>query len=68
MVPNESWDVRGGEAELTVVRSLVGANEDYFIDALDLIDRKYGSMDQYLEEILLVSPSDRQVLQDRYLE
>lgn len=58
----------GGEAELTVVRSLVGANEDYFIDALDLIDRKYGSMDEYLEEILLVSPADRQVLRDRYLE
>ena len=58
----------GGDAELTVVRSLVGANEDYFIDALDLIDRKYGSMDAYLEEILLVSPADRQVLRDRYLE
>ncbi len=58
----------GGEAELTVVNSLVGANEAYFVDALNLIDRNYGSMEEYLENILLLSPADRKVLQDRYLE
>ena len=58
----------GGEAELTVVNSLVGANEAYFIDALDLIDRKYGSMQDYLRDILLVSEADQATLRDRYLE
>ena len=58
----------GGEPELTVVNTLVGANEAYFIDALDLIDRKYGSMQDYLQDILLVSEDDQATLRDRYLE
>jgi len=61
---NQGW----GNEELDVVQSFIGVNEKNFIAALDLIDEKYGGMDNYLREILILSDNDRQILKNRYLE
>lgn len=57
----------GGEAELDVVQTFIGVNQRYFIDALDIIDQKYGGMETYIRDILMLSDDDRQILRDRYL-
>ena len=54
-------------AELDVVQTFIGVNVKYFIDALDLIDRKYGGMETYLRDVLLLSDGDREILRERYL-
>lgn len=60
---------KGGEEEdLYVARTFVGANAHCFEDALDLIDRKYGSMNDYLHNQLKLSDAELQILRERYLE
>lgn len=56
------------ERKLDVVQTLEGVSVKHFVEALDLIDSKYGGMDRYLEEVLVISPADREVLKARYLE
>lgn len=58
----------GGHAELDVVQTFISISLRHFIEGLDLIDSKYGGMDAYLKNILLLSDSDRAILQERYLE
>lgn len=57
----------GGEAEMDVVQTFIGINVKHFIEGLDLIDAKYGGMDTYVKDILLLSDEDRTALQERYL-
>ena len=57
----------GGEAELDVVQTFIGVNERYFIDGLDLIDSKYGGMEKYIRDTLMLGDDDRQILRERYL-
>ena len=58
----------GDEEDLYVARTFSGANLHCFEDALDLIDRKYGSMKAYLMNRLGVSTQDMECLRQRYLE
>ena len=58
----------GGEEEIKVVQTFLGANVNYFNDALDIIDNEYGGMDKYLSDVLCLSNDDIKTLQDKYLE
>ncbi len=58
----------GGQAELAVVQAFIGVNTDYFNSALDLIINRYGSLNQYLREALVLSPKDSIRLKKRLLE
>lgn len=57
----------GKEKEISVVEAFLGVNTDNFVQALERIDREYGSMEAYLEKVLGVSAEDREVLKERYL-
>lgn len=63
LAPNEEF-----ERKLDVVHTLEGVSVKHFTEALDLIDSKYGGMDRFLREILLVSEQDQEILRNRYLE
>lgn len=54
--------------ELEDVKALAGVKEEYMKDALELIDREYGSMDEYLKNQLQVSEEEKSALQEKYLE
>lgn len=56
------------EEEKAVILTFVGVNEKYFCDALDLIDRRYGSMMGYLKGPLCMSDKDIETLRMRYTE
>lgn len=58
----------GEEEDLYVARTFIGANLHCFEDALDLIDRKYGSMKDFLRNQLRVDDEDISRLRERYLE
>jgi len=53
--------------EKKVIRTLLGVSVDYFIDSLDLIDQMYGSMDDYLKEMLVLTDSEIEKLRSRLL-
>lgn len=56
------------EEDLMVVKTFIGANADYFSQALDLIDINYGSMQDFLHNQLLLSDEDIAILRQKYLE
>ena len=58
----------GGEAEMAVIQAFMGVSTPNFISTLDLIDREYGGMTNYLHEILCLSHNDIQLLRRRYLQ
>ncbi len=58
----------GGEPELGFIRAMVGVSVENFERTLDLIDREYGSLPQYLENQLGFSKAEQQQLRDKYLE
>ena len=58
----------GKEDEVGVVKAFLGANTETFIKALDEVDRRYGSLEGYLREIIGLTDRDIQVLRERYLE
>ena len=58
----------GGEAEMAVIQAFMGVSTPNFISTLDLIDRKYGGMTNYLYEILCLTHDDIQLLRKRYLQ
>ncbi|MBQ3711779.1 MAG: tyrosine-protein phosphatase [Bacteroidales bacterium] len=57
----------GGEPEVGVVKSFLGANTDNFVKALDRIDCEYGSMEAFLKGPVGLSDSDINILKQRYL-
>lgn len=57
----------GGEAEKAVIQAFMGVSTPNFISTLDLIDREYGGMTNYLHEILCLTHEDMQTLRKRYL-
>ena len=57
----------GGEAEMAVIQAFMGVSTPNFISTLDLIDREYGGMNEYLREILCLTHEDIQILRKRYL-
>lgn len=57
-----------GPAEKAVAQTFIGVNTDYFMDALNLIDKEYGSLDEYVSNQLMLSDEDRMCLRQRLLE
>lgn len=58
----------GGEAEMAVIQAFMGVSTPNFISTLQLIDRQFGGMTNYLHDILCLSHDDIQLLRKRYLE
>ena len=58
----------GGEAEMAVIQAFMGVSTPNFASTLDLIDRQFGGMSNYLSDILCLSQDDIQILRKRYLE
>lgn len=58
----------GKEEEVGVVKAFLGANTENFVVALDELDRRYGSLDEYLRGPMGLSEGDIGVLRERYLE
>ena len=66
---NAEIEVRGGgEAEKEVVQAFMGVSTNNFIRTLDLIDREFGGMMEYLREQLFLAHDDIQLLRKRFLE
>lgn len=57
----------GGDPEKEVILAFMGVSTPNFLRTLDLIDREFGGMMNYLHEQLLLSPDDIQVLRRRFL-
>ena len=57
----------GGEAEMDVVQAFMGVSTKNFRLTLDLIDREFGSMHNYLQDRLFLTPADLRLLRKRYL-
>jgi len=57
----------GGDAEKEVILAFMGVSTPNFLRTLDLIDKEFGGMMNYLHEQLLLSPDDIQVLRHRFL-
>lgn len=60
-------EMGGTEADEEVVKSVIGVNISNFINALDYIDKTYGSLEQYVKEILAITDEEIEILKDRYL-
>lgn len=58
----------GGEAEMDVVQAFMGVSTKNFRRTLELIDREFGSMTDYLQDQLFLTDDDLQLLRTRYLE
>lgn len=58
----------GGEAEKDVVQAFMGVSVKNFCSTLELIDREFGGMQEYLSKQLMLSHDDIQILRKRYLE
>lgn len=58
----------GKEEEIGVVKAFLGCNTENFVKALDRIDAEYGSIDAYLENVIGLTPEDRELLKERYLK
>lgn len=57
----------GGETELEVVRAYIGVSVKNFIRTLDIIDERWGSISNYLQEQMEFGPEECRRLQERYL-
>ena len=58
----------GGEEEKDVVRAFMGVSTRNFCRTLDLIDRRWGSLEAYLMGPIGLTADDLSVLRGRYLE
>ena len=61
-------DKGGGENEMDVIQAFMGVSTKNFIRTLDLIDREFDGMQNYLHDILCLTNDDIQILRNRYLE
>lgn len=55
------------EEMIEYIRLLRGVSATYFEKTLDAIDTRYGSIDNYLEEALDLTPEEKQTLRDKFL-
>ena len=58
----------GGENEKEVIRAFMGVSTHNFQLTLDLIDREYGSMSDYLHHQLMITKQDIRLLRKHYLQ
>lgn len=60
---------RGEDPEADkVIRTFIGCNVEYFSGALDMIEMKFGTLENYLKGPLCLSDDDIAALRSRYLE
>ena len=52
---------------MEVIQAFMGVSTPNFISTLDLIDREFGGMNNYLRDILCLTNEDIQLLRKRYL-
>ena len=57
----------GGEKEKEVIRAFMGVSTNNFRRTLDLIDREFGGMINYLQNQLMITQEDILLLRQRYL-
>ena len=57
----------GADEAIAFIQAMVGVSRENFENTLDLIDRQYGSMSQYLENQLSFSQAEQLQLRDKYL-
>lgn len=60
-------EMGGSEADADVIRGFIGVSTKAFVSTLDLIDREFGSMDEYLANQLCLSEEEMMRMRDRYL-
>lgn len=58
----------GNDDDLRVIQAMEGVSIPYFEKALDYIDTIYGSMDNYLRNILVLTDKEKDILRHKYLE
>lgn len=58
----------GGENEMAVIQAFMGVSTRNFIATLDLIDREFGGLVEYLHNILCLTHDDIHILRHRFLE
>ncbi len=58
----------GGEKEMAVIQAFMGVSTANFISTLDLIDREFGSMYDYLTGPLCLTSEDIRILRHRFLK
>lgn len=56
------------EEERQVILTFIGVNAGYYSDTLDLVEKRYGSLEGYLKGPLCLMDDDIAILRDRYLE
>lgn len=56
------------DAEKAVMRTFVSVNSEYFSQALDMLEKEYGSLHNFITDALLLSDEDMEILRERYLE
>lgn len=56
------------ETQRDVINTLISANPAVFEATLDKIDQKYGSLRNYLEKCIGVTPEMMQILRDKFLK
>ena len=58
----------GGDEAVAFIHAMIGVSRENFEAALDLIDQRYGSLSQYVEQQLGFSKEEQRQLRAKYLE
>ena len=61
-------DKEGSDEAVAFIRAMVGVSRENFEATLDMIDQKYGSLSEYIENQLGFSKEEQQQLRDKYLQ
>lgn len=65
---NKAKELEYSEEQIEDIKALVGVSKRNLEEALDMIDKRYGSMDKYLESALYLTEEKRNNLKKRFLE
>lgn len=57
----------GADEAIAFIQTMVGVSRENFEATLDLIDQKYGSLSQYIENQLGFSSEEQRLLREKYL-
>ena len=58
----------GGDEAVAFIHAMIGVSRENFEAALDLIDQRYGSLSQYVDQQLGFSKEEQRQLRAKYLE
>ena len=68
MLSGKVREMGGDQAALDFIQAMVGVSTENFERSLDLIDRKYGSLDDYIANQLGFTQEESQRLRAKYLQ